>query len=565
MFNKLKTTFAKSLEEEWKEYVLEKKSELETETYNRLNGIQTQVGTLKYVGYAKLRDFFDGDQWEYIPEAGGHLRVYNYIATTVFNYTAFMTNEAVEFDVPPTEITDPVEISRAEAKERILKEILRDNEFDVQFEEAVQNGSLLGDSFILGPFYDDENKRIYFQNVKRPENIRIIWSDDSYREMEGFIHNYYISVEKAERIFKTTLEKKGISLNTTLMPSSDETTTQQMVEVIEYWDDTRRLLIINNKLLDYTEHNWGFVPIVYVRNIPHPVRPWGISDVENILDSQVEYNEKNQDVSEILKGSAFPTIFGKNLKPMQVQSGLMQLIDVGDEAELIPDPRSSATAPVEITLNNRKGDIFNISGINEVLYGGTTVRQATGRALSVLMQAVNNRIKGRQRRWKVALEHFSANIFRLLELYFDAKDIIGGNYKTDVFFPGTLLRNVTDELNKYAREIQSQYTTMKNVGVPSPKDEQTIMKKEKLEKAELEMEIQQKAQQAMAEAIAKQRAQQQQSENQTQSKKPVIQEHEGQEPQPTAVKGVAEQSAISPEGAVAQGAQRKTGIPTITK
>jgi len=557
MAKEIKATFFNSLEDQWRNYVIKTNAELEIDCYNRKNGIKTQVGTLKYVGYTKLREFFDGDQWEYIPEAGGHLRVYNYVATTVFNYTAFMTNEPVEFDVPPQEITDPIEIARAETKETILKEILRDNEFNIQFEEAAQNGSLLGDSFILGPFYDDLNKRIYFQNVKKPENIKIVWSDDSYREMEGFIHNYYLSLEKAERIFKAQLKEKGINLIATLMPSSDETTSQQMVEIMEYWDDERRVLIINNRLLDYTEHNWGFIPLLYVRNIPHPERPWGISDVENMLDSQVEYNEKNQDVSEILKASAFPTIFGKNLKPMQIQSGLMQLIDIGDEAELMPDPRRAGAAPIEVALNNRRGDIFNISGINEVLYGGTTVRQATGRALSVLMQSVNNRIKGRQERWSVALQRFSANIFRLLELYFGAKDIIGGSYKVDIFFPGTLLRNVTDELNKYAREVQSQYTTMKNLGVPSPKDEQTIMKKEKLDKADLEMEIQQKAQQMMAEAVAQQRG--------TPATKPVQQEYEGQEEQPTAVAGVREQSATTPEGEITQGMQRQTGVPTITK
>jgi len=557
MAKEIKATFFNSLEDQWRNYVIKTNAELEIDCYNRKNGIKTQVGTLKYVGYTKLREFFDGDQWEYIPEAGGHLRVYNYVATTVFNYTAFMTNEPVEFDVPPREITDPIEIVRAETKETILKEILKDNEFNIQFEEAAQNGSLLGDSFILGPFYDDLNKRIYFQNVKKPENIKIVWSDDSYREMEGFIHNYYLSLEKAERIFKAQLKEKGINLIATLMPSSDETTSQQMVEIMEYWDDERRVLIINNRLLDYTEHNWGFIPLLYVRNIPHPERPWGISDVENMLDSQVEYNEKNQDVSEILKASAFPTIFGKNLKPMQIQSGLMQLIDIGDEAELMPDPRRAGAAPIEVALNNRRGDIFNISGINEVLYGGTTVRQATGRALSVLMQSVNNRIKGRQERWSVALQRFSANIFRLLELYFGAKDIIGGSYKVDIFFPGTLLRNVTDELNKYAREVQSQYTTMKNLGVPSPKDEQTIMKKEKLDKADLEMEIQQKAQQMMAEAVAQQRG--------TPATKPVQQEYEGQEEQPTAVAGVREQSATTPEGEITQGMQRQTGVPTITK
>lgn len=540
-------------------YVKRKSAELETDVSNRKAGLTGKTGkTFKYAGYDKLREFFDGDQWDYSPEEGGNMRVYNFCFTIVINYTAFLTNETPEFDVPPEDITDPIEIDRAERKEIVLKEILDDNNFSSQFEDAVQGGSIVGDSFIVGPFWDKSKKRIYFSYVKKPENIRPIFSSDDYQTIIGYVRDYYLAREVAEELFGARAEEKGIRFAETLIgtpinTNANENTSQMMVHVQEYWNDMEMSIYINDHELDYLEHKWGFVPIVYVKNIPHPTRWNGVSDIENVLDPQVEYNEKNSEVSDINKHDAYPYIFGKNLQPTNVQSGKMQLIDLGDEAELITDPRRGKPSQVETVIEKRRRDILDQSGQNEILYGGASVREATGRALSVLMQSVNNRVKGRQRRWNNALQILCRNTFRLLEIYVPkSKELINGYYKVDIFFPSTLLRNVTDEINKYSRRLQSRYTTMKNLGTPSPKDEETLIEREAITDAEIQF----RAQQILSGVI--------QQQMNKQAKGPILNEGENQPgEQPAAVAGVKEQSPASPAGAVAQQGQRETGMPMV--
>jgi hypothetical protein len=553
-------------EAEWKKYFIQKNSELMTEYSSLLYGVKTKLGHgYRRVGYERLRDFFDGDQWLYVPEGGQPMKVYNYCRNTVFNYTAFMTNEPIDIDVPAVDITDEVEVARAEAKEKVLREILVDNKFEVQFEAGVQNGSLLGDTIILGPFYDSEEKRIWFQNVKRPENVRIIWADDTFTEIFGFIHYYYISEEKAYQLYPK-LKESEVKLVTVELESSNtgsaektgrvgqasSNTMRRMVELMDCWTDEIHMLMVGTQVVDFENHGFGFVPIEHVPNIIHPTEPFGISDIEDLLDPQVEYNERSSDMSEVISQTAFPYIFGRNLDPVEVQSGTLNLIDIGDEGELQPDPRGGQAGRLENELARRKSSMFEISGLNENIFGGSGVRAVTGRALSVLMQSVNNRIKGRQNRWTIALQDLFENIFLLIEKFEkNGKELVGGFYKTDIFFPGTLLRNTTDEINKFNAKLQSQETTMKNLGVPSPKDERKIMKEELSDQMlmvelsrnpGLQMQIKQMLQQQIANNIA--------------GEKPMMREDENMEEAPSANGGAPQQSAVSPDGAVNQTNQR---------
>lgn len=557
-------------EEEYSRYFTEKDSELSTKYSNLVYGTRTKIGdNYRRVGYEILREFFDGDQWQYKPEGGKQTKVYNHVRGVVVNYTAFMTNEPIDIDVPPLEITDEIEVARSEEKEKFLLDVLEDNNFSSQFEASVQNGSLLGDSIITGPFYDDDDERIWFQNIKEPENVRIIWADDSYSTIIGYIHHYWVSEELAYKMFPEAKERDIVFTTDTkaeagylgssaktgrLGPASSTTDTIKMVHIMDCWTDRVHQLIVGSKSLEFDLRDPDFVPIVYVPNMIHPTESGGISDIEDLLDTQVEINEKNSDMSEVISQTAYPVVWGKNLDPVEVQSDSMNLVDIGDEGEIIADPRRGQSGNLSNEISRRMSSIFQLSGLNENVFGGAGVRAVTGRALSVLMQTVNNRIKGRQTRWSRSLQELFENIFILAEQHSkDAKELIGGYYKTDIFFPGTLLRNTTDEINKFNAKLQSQSTTMKNLGVPSPADEQKLMKKEMADKIlmvetsrnpGLQLQVHQMLQQELAKEVG--------------GNKPQLREDENSgEEEPMAGGGAP--SATSVEGAVQQNNQQTGG------
>lgn len=559
-------------EDQLRNYVILKDTELETDYSDRVSGIDNSVGSGKKIaGYDNLRKFFNGDHWSYLKSDGTPIRVYNYCRTTVLNYVSFLANEPPEDDVPPRDNTDEIEIARAEEVEKIISEIKDDNQFGVQFAELCQNQSLLGDGFLFGPYIEwvlvGERKipRIRFKNIKRVENVRIIWSDEDFNDYHGFILHYRIATDKAEKIYQEQMKLRGIKSLDVVEPTRyARETGLQMSTIKIYWDDTYMLAMVNDRVLDFVKHDWGFVPGIFIKNIPYDTRPWGISDLEDILDSQVEYNETVSATRGKINQVAVPHIFysGRG-EPVEYQAGQAQMIRIGEEDRIFPDPMGQSTAPFENYLIARKNDIHQLSMISEIFYGGAMTAKATGRALSVLMQGINNKIRLKQQYLKVSIQKLNANILRLIELYVpDGKKLIQGYYKTDVFFPSILIRNVTEEINKFNMKLQSQYTTMKNLGIPSPKEETKIMRREWEDTSlmieisrnpQLRLQIQQMLQQQIAA-----------SGQQGPTQGPQLTEGEGgagtteEESLPMSVAGTPQQAPVSAEGSVRQKAFRGT-------
>lgn len=485
-------------------YADAKSSEMESEVYQRVYGLSNRIGGKRRAGYQILRDFYDGDQWLYTREEGSSMTVVNFCSMAVDNYVAFLTQEEPEIDIPPRDPKDDVENARVREVEILVKEVLDDNQFYNHFTDAVQNGSVLGDSMIVGPFWDESQKRIWFSNVKRPEFVRIIWESENYNKMVGFLYDYYMTLEGAQKTYGSILKEKGIELKVQVsvpLPQSGAANPPpetQRVRIRQVFDEEISLLALDNHILKYEIHNNGFIPLVYVKNKPHPTSSGGTSDIEDLLDPQVAYNEQSSDMRDIISQVAFASIFGSNLTVDEIQAGAFKVYDLGDESKVFPDPRNTNYPFLQTFLSDKKQDIDITSGVPDVFQGGKGVRDVSGRALSVLMTPVNNRIRGKEKRWGIALKEMVKNIEILLEKHVEgAKLLIQNWYKCDIFFPGTLIRDVNDELNKFIQKVQSQYTTMKNIGIASPKDEQTLMKKE-LADLSLAIEISRQPQMQMA-------------------------------------------------------------------
>lgn len=446
-----------------------------------------------YSGYQTLRDFYKGKQWSFRKEGGGTMRTYNYTFTIVENMTAFLTNEPPQISCPARNVTDPVERSLAEGRTKLLDAIHEDNALGLVFQRAVRTGSITGDAFIFGAIPTFKTKedgtkefdRIRYWNIEKPEHIQVLWRDENFTEMDGFIKKYRISVESAKRLFAEELKNKKFHVQADYdaeNPSDTQTTEVPMVTIKEVWLNNEYLLMFNNdnKPVHYIKHDWGFVPLQYVPNIHLPGEPKGTSDIEHELDPQQEYNERASDLADIIKELARPSYWGKNLDNIsEVRSGQTVIYNVGDDAEINAMPRSGETFSTENYLSDRKNDIIALSGLNQVLYPGNQVMQATGRALSVVMQGVNNKVSLRKEWWVRAFKELNKSILFHAEQHIpNARLLIDGYYKTDVFISSVLLRSVVDEISKFQAKVQSLTTTQHNVGISNPSEEQKLMKEE---------------------------------------------------------------------------------------
>lgn len=482
-----------------KDFIVKLEPQLDMEARKRLYGDGT------YSGYKTLRDFYKGRQWAYQKEEGETMRTYNYCFTIVENMTAFLTNESPQMSCPPLNVTDPIQRVMAEGRTKLLNDIHDANRLGLVFQRAARTASIYGDAYIFGAFpefdvtEDSEEidelgepkqkktlSRIRYWNVERPWTVRPIYRDDDFTEMYGCVKQYRMFTKSAEELFKSEMAEVGM----TEMPGErntdpiglDESSDLLMTTIKEVYTRQKYILMVTkgNKILKYIQHDWGFIPIHHVPNIHMPGESRGTSDLENEVDPQQEYNERTSDFGDLIKELSKPTYWGKNLGNVsEVRSGQTVIYEFGEDAELSAMPKSGDPGALSSYAAERKNDIINLSGMNQVLYPGNQVLQATGRALSVVMQGVNNKISLRKGWWEATFKELNRQILFLAERYVpDAKILITGNYKSDVFITSVLMRSVVDEINKFQARLQSLTTTQKNIGVNNPSEEQKLMKEE---------------------------------------------------------------------------------------
>lgn len=495
MTDKERAEFEKALTTEY----MEAKTDTEKDLQFRQNGITATRGSTgkQFVGYTTLEQFYRGDQWDHDEPPGASQRTENYCAVIVDNYSSLLYDAPVEIHCPVADETDEVLELKAEMKEKLLQKVYDDNDADdITFPHNSKAGSLYGDSFIAGPFLDkcgsdDKGKwKIRFFNVEDPACIRLIFSDLNYEELDGFIMTTPISAKKMIKQYGERLRAKGVdpiklaesskTINRPWYTSSTQQTNQKMVRKNEYWTDEICAIYIDNELVDWYHHDWGFVPLEHVKNIYVPNHAYGKSDIEDAIDPQMFHTVVNNDMANAIKFLSTINMKGKNLDGMEVLvHGLSKIFNLPDEGELDSIERSGDPYASSNFVAERRRAILDVSGVSEALMSTVSSNATSGRAFSLALQSVIRKLNPRIKAHQKALRRLNEKIFKLYELYWpETKEIIMGDYTNKVSIISTLLRNIIDELNKLQAGVQSLTTTQTNLGIPAPKIEQKRIKRD---------------------------------------------------------------------------------------
>lgn len=479
---------------------LEAKDESKNDLFMRINGVSAKRGSSgkQFAGYTTLEQFYRGDQWDKDEAPGASQKTDNYCAVIVDNLSSLLFDDSPEINCPTDDPTDDVLEIKAEMKEKLLWKVWKDNNFEVEFDSWAKQASLYGDGLLKGPWMEKVNKmgdivkesdtgewRIRFQHIENPASIRLIFADSTYSKLLAFIHSDRIPLSKANRLYKKIADAKGIMIEASLNPqaelggTADESSVPQ-VNVEEYWDNKKMSVFINDKLLSTTEHNWGFVPMQYVKNTYVPNHPYGKSDIEDVLDPQLSHNRTNNDLANLLKWISSMNMWGKNLEGMEaLVAGISRIYSLPDDGELHTFEKTGDPYITNTYVQQRRSAIVEISGISESMMSSSQVANSSGRALALAFQGTIRKLNPRGKRFRIALQSLNENILKLFEIYFpETKTLIEGDYRNEVHLPTTLLRNIIDTINKFQSGLISQDTAMREAGVAQPNLEKKLMKKD---------------------------------------------------------------------------------------
>lgn len=465
----------------------------------RINGVNAKRGSSgkQLAGYTTLEQFYRGDQWDHDEPAGASQRTDNYCAVIVDNLSSLLFDDAPEINCPTDDPTDEIAELKAEMKERLLWRVWNDNDFEVEFDDWAKQASLYGDGFLKGPYMEKVDKygdvispdspgqwKIRFSKIENPASIRPVFADAAYRRLIGFVQQDRISLSKALLVYGDLAREKNITIVADLNPTPDIMRMQDsqvpMVNIDEMWDNRKMAVFINDKLLSSFDHNWGFVPLQYVKNNYIPNYPYGKSDLEDVLDPQLSHNVTNNDMANLLKWVSSINLWGKNLEGMQaLVAGLSRIYSLPEDGEIHAFEKAGDPYITNTYVAQRRSAVIEISGVSEALLSSSQVSNASGRALALAFQGTIRKLNPRAKRFRIALKHLNENILKLYEIYFpETKPIIQGDYRNEVHLPTTLLRNIVDTINKFQAGLISQDTAMREAGVAQPNLERKIMKRD---------------------------------------------------------------------------------------
>lgn len=468
----------------------------------RINGVAAKAGASGYqfAGYTTLERFYRGDQWSSNAAPGASQRTDNYCAVIIDNLSSLVFDDSPEINCPTDDPTDDVAEIKAELKEQLLWKVWKDNNYEVEFDAWSKVSSLYGDGFLKGPWMERVDKddnvlnpndsegtwKIRFSHVENPGSIRPIYADSSYTKLLGFIDTTRLSFSKAMMIYGDVARAKGITITASIQNSfstqarTDADTMVPMVDISEYWTKELQATFAGDKLLDFYQHKWGFVPLIAIKNNYVPNHPYGKSDLEDVLDPQLMHNKTNNDLANFLSWITTVNFWGKNIEGMQtLVAGLSRIYSVPEDGELHTFEKPGDPYITNTFAQQRRAAIIEISGVSESILSSSQVAAASGRAMAMAFQGTIRKLNPRTKRFRVGLQELNKNILKLWEMYFPAsKLIIESDYRNEVFLPVTLLRNIVDTINKLSSGIIGQETAMREAGVQQPKMEKKIMKKD---------------------------------------------------------------------------------------
>ena len=480
---------------------IESKDDTKRDLNMRVNGVPATRGAtgFQFVGYKTLEQFYRGDQWDHNEPPGAAQRTDNYCSVIVDNLSSLIFDDDPEINATVDDPTDDLAEIRAEAKERLIWKVWKDNDYEVEFDAWAKQASLYGDGFLKGPWMErvDKNNqviasdskegswKIRFTHIEDPASIRLIFSDASFKHLEGYIHLDRMSQAKADRLYGKLAAAKSIKLEATIMPITDVVGLVQLdsipqVNIEYYWTADTMAIFHNNKLLDFYNHNWGFVGLEYVKNNYVPNYKYGKSDIEDVLDPQLSHNRTNNDLANLLKWISSVNLWGKNLEGMQaLVAGLSRIYSLPEDGELHAFEKTGDPYVTNTYVQQRRSAIIEISGVSESLLSSSQVAASSGRALALAFQGTIRKLNPRSRRFRSSLQSLNKNILKLMEIYYpETKAIINGDYRNEVHLPATLLRNIVDTINKFQSGLISQTTAMREAGVAQPKLERKMMAKD---------------------------------------------------------------------------------------
>lgn len=419
--------------------------------------------------YRIRRDFYVGNHGKYTNIVGlqskekkGHANaVINYAGTSAKKIAYSLTNNppnitfTVDAMYKPEDPDYKAEELRTQATEDYLDEIFRDNKFFKRgYRRAVFNQVIVGD-FALKVYPVNEGTesspewKIKIVAQEKMENLMVGWRGDDSREFDFVIAEELRSIQSVEeewgiKVPASAVVKdddlvdhressharneewgsKNVGLGgRAIVPSGKNTIPSVLVR--EYDDENVYAIKIGEQLVQLVIKDGKTFPKmkfwIIGENIPNPGTPWSMSDIDYLIDLNIELNEASNEERDYIRVGANQKYVAYNMNdfdPESVKTGSGGVIFVDSpngDAKFEPLQTNVNNYPAESFLTRTKKHMHDV-GVPEVTFGAAG--SDSGRSKAIDYQSMVDLTVFKRDAWELALIELCEKVQHLGYFYY---------------------------------------------------------------------------------------------------------------------------------------------------
>ncbi len=403
--------------------------------------------------YKKRWDFYTGNH-DYtnivgktmIQKKGHPYAVFNYAGKTAKKITYGLANNPPTVVIPARKLVaadfKENERVRAQAVEEFVDNVLDKNDFWLKaYRRACLNQVVMGDAAIkCYPEKIDGVWEIKITNLEKMDNIMVAWRGDD-------VFEYDEVVVEEERTLKSIEDEFGIKIPEKMAHTTKDKATSNSgsawaddgqwdgdsslpsgenkapsVTLVEYDSKDYYCLLVGKEVIQYViKDGEGYPKVPFwtiIHNIPQPRSPWSISDIDDMMDPQIEFNEaSNEERSYIRVGAnqRYVAINMEDFDPESIKAGSGGVIFVDSpdgSARFEPLAANVNTFPVDSYINRVRETMYDM-GVPKVTFGAGGAD--SGRSKAIDYQSLVELIDFKHDAWELALRQ----IFKKIQQYGD--------------------------------------------------------------------------------------------------------------------------------------------------
>ncbi len=411
----------------------------------------------RFSRYRTYLDFYNGQQWTEKRRPGERRLTVNYTRAFVQKGVSYLMGRPVRFELVPARPGDPASEREAQAAEAVLQQLWDDNGLALTDYDAAVDAAVLGDCAFKVTRGPDERPVVRACDVM---GLRAGWRADDLRSLLWVNESYSIARDEVAAIY-------GYEV----LPAAGGTYDPHgTLAVEEHWTAQHFRLKIGGQVVAEYANPYGFIPYVIVPNLARPRQFWGLSDLEDIMTLNSEFNVRVSILSQLLQMSGNPVLVLENVdtaEGLRVGPGAIWTLPEGAKASLLEMLKDGG---VQLHLSYIELLYKMMHDLSELPGGGfgrtnsgSGVHASSGVAIELLLYPVVQKVERKRRIWDDALNRRNRMLLRLAGL-----PVLRSRFIWPDVLPRDRAALVTQEVGLVASNIHSLSTARHNLGDEEP-------------------------------------------------------------------------------------------------